>query len=65
MTSEEAKTAFYSESRVEHDNMVYNRISALIYRKIEGSGVSLTLELEDKSKNSVTIAMPDKVSIAN
>ena len=63
MTIEEAKTAFYAESPVVHDSTVYNRISALVYRKGEGRDTYLTLELEDRSKHSVTIALPSKVKL--
>lgn len=63
MTIEEAKTAFYEEKPVVYDRILYNRISALIYRKIEGGGTYLALELEDKSKRSVTIALPDRVEL--
>lgn len=63
MTIEEAKTAFYAESPVVYDGTLYNRISALIYRKIKGGGTYLALELQDKNKRSVTIALPDRVEI--
>lgn len=63
MTTEEAKTAFYAENPVVHDRIPYNRISALIYRKIEGGGTYLALELEDKNKHSFTIALPDRVEL--
>lgn len=63
MTTEEAKTAFYDESPVVFDKITYNRISALIYRKIKGGGTYLALELQDKNKRSVTIALPDRVRL--
>lgn len=63
MTTEEAKTAFYEEKPVVYDKIPYNRISALIYRKIEGGGVMMSLELQDKNKRSVTIALPDRVEV--
>lgn len=63
MTPEEAKTAFKEESIVRYDEVVYDRISALIYRKIEGGGTYLALELQDKNKHSFTIALPDRVEL--
>ena len=63
MTTEEAKKAFYDESPVVYDKVVYNRVSALIYRKIKGGGTYLALELQDNNKRSVTIALTDKVEI--
>ena len=63
MTTEEAKTAFCEEKPVVHNGTVYNRISALIYRKIKGGGAYVALELEDKNKRSLTIALPDRVEL--
>lgn len=64
MTPEEAKTAFVDEIIVRHDEIVYDRISALIYRKDEEGNIKLSLELLDEDAHSVTIAQPDKVESA-
>ena len=63
MTTEEAKTAWSAESPVIFDNVEYERISALIYRKPKGKQPYLSLELYDKCGHSVIIAAPDKVKL--
>ena len=66
MTDEEAKQAFLKQcSVVEHNRSArsdihYKCISALIYRLVNGKP-ALSVELADRSTNSVTIAKPDTV----
>lgn len=64
MTPEEAKIAFKEGSIVRYDEILYDRISALIYRKNEEGNIKLSLELIDEDANSVTIAQPEKVESA-
>lgn len=69
MTDEEAKQAFLKQcSVVEHNRSArsdihYKCISALIYRLVNGKP-TLSVELADRSTNSVTIAKADTVRIA-
>ena len=61
MTHEELKAAFFSGHRVEHNGIVYDHISALIYRKGDGGTLAATAELMDKTGRSVTIAEPRRI----
>ncbi len=63
MTNEEAKAAFLNKTPVESQGITYLCISALIYRIKDGK-IVLTLELQDKSRNSVTIQSCERVSPA-
>lgn len=63
MTIEEAKAAYYAEKPVIHDDIEYERITALIYRKDKGKRPYLRLELSDKCGHSVMIASPEKVEV--
>ena len=56
MTLEEAEKAFFDEAPVIHDEIEYERISALIYRKPKGQPPRVELELFDKCGHSITIA---------
>lgn len=60
MTSDEAKQAFFSGDPVESQGITHRCISALIYRRKDGKTV-LSLELQDKNRNSVTIADCERV----
>lgn len=60
MTSDEAKQAFFNDDPVESQGITYRCISALIYRRKDGKTV-LSLELQDKNRNSVTIADCERV----
>lgn len=66
MTDEEAKQAFLKQCSVVERNrsarsvIHYKCISALIYRLVNGKP-ALSVELADRSTNSVTIAKPDTV----
>lgn len=63
MTIEESKTAYFSEEPVIYDGIEYERISALIYKKPKGEKSYLALELYDKCKHCVVIALPEKVKL--
>lgn len=63
MTNEEAKTALFSGQPVMHKDIRYSCVSAIIYRKGAGT-VLVQLELLDKCGNSVTIAAPERVTLA-
>lgn len=69
MTDEEAKQAFLKQCSVVERNrsarsdIHYKCISALIYRLVNGKP-ALSVELADRSTNSVTIAKADTVRIA-
>ncbi len=63
MTADEAKKAYYAEAPVIYNGIEYERISALIYRKLKGQPPRLELELFDKCGHSVTIASPDRTQL--
>lgn len=63
MNQQELKETFRSGAPVDYEDVEYACISALIYRK-SGNKVILQAELSDKNTNSVTIARPDRVELA-
>ena len=68
MTGEEIKKAMREFSPVRYNGIVYERITAYIYRVVTVSMSNKTrailqVELLDKCKNSVTIAEADKVEL--
>ena len=60
MTTVDAKSAFLEGAAVTYNRTNYLCISALIYRKRKKE-ITVSLELLDKSGNSVTIAEPRRV----
>ena len=65
MTNLEAKNAMLNHLPVECKGITYSRISAIIYRPDDLGGVSVSLELLDKSGHSVTIAQPKDVTLSD
>lgn len=63
MTDKEAKAAFLTQQAVVHNGIEYRHISGLLYRLKSGKPV-LLLEMEDKCLHSVTIADPERVTLA-
>lgn len=63
MTKSEAKAAFLAQQPITHNGIEYRCISGLIYR-LQGGKTVLKLELEDKCLHSVTIADPERVTLA-
>lgn len=63
MTNEEAKNCLSNRSPVVCGGIVYDRISAIIYR-VEKNTVVVKLELTDEKANSVTITDIKNVSAA-
>lgn len=63
MENTELKEAFRSGAPVVYGDVTYSHISALIYRRA-GKQAILQAELSDKHGNSVTIARPDRVELA-
>ncbi len=62
MTRDELKAAFLEQCPVMCDGIIYQRVSALIYRKIPGvSKFIVQGELLDRSGHSVTIAGPRQI----
>lgn len=61
MTNEEVKAAFLSGQPVENNGIVYNCISAIIYRK-DKEGVYMIAELYDKCGHSITSAEPRRIN---
>lgn len=62
MNNAEAKRAWWDESPVIYDGIVYKCISGLIYRKDKKGRAQLSLELTDKTAaHSVTIAVANQV----
>lgn len=63
MTNEEAKTALFNRTPVTFKDTEYLYISAIIYRCDENRNLSISAELMDKNKRSVTIAKLKDVTI--
>ena len=61
MTVDELKEAWRAGVPVVHRDIVYRRISALIYRRDDKKRAFLQVELLDKNTNSVVIAAPREV----
>lgn len=62
MTNEEVKAAFLSGQPVESGGIIYDHISAIIYRKGK-EGVYMQAELYDKCGHSVSSAEPRRINI--
>lgn len=60
MTNAELKAAMDSGEEVFHRGIVYQHISAIIYRKAN-PGIIMQVELFDKSRNCVVLAKPNEV----
>ena len=60
MTNDEAKTLLFSGKPVQFKGIEYQRITAIIYRVVNGR-VLVSAELLDKNNNSVTITDPKRV----
>ena len=56
MTNEEAKTALFNRTPVVYNGIEFLYISAIIYRYDANFKLIISAELQDKSRNSVTIA---------
>ena len=65
MTVDELKEAWRADVPVIHRDIVYRRISALIYRRDDKKRVFLQVELLDKHTNNVVIAAPREVFPVN
>lgn len=68
MTSEEIKEAMHHFKPVRYKGIVYDKITAYIYRAVETHKrgifkIVLQCELLDKCRNSVTIAEAEKVEL--
>ena len=61
MTVDETKEAWRADVPVIHRDIVYRRISALIYRRDDKKREFLQVELIGKNNNSVVIAAPREV----
>lgn len=61
MTVDELKEAWRTDVPVMHCNIVYRRISALIYRRDDNKREFLQVELVNKHSNSIVIAAPREV----
>ena len=60
ITTKEAKEIMYNQSSVMYDDKQYLKISALIFRKLNGS-FRASAELLDKNRNSVIIVGLDRL----
>lgn len=65
MTPEEMKRALLCEQPVIFEGILYDRITAIIYRKARKRGIQIQLELLDKNNNCIVLARPDRVTIAD
>ena len=63
MTNEEAKTALFNRSPVMYNGVEYLYISAITYRCDANNNLSISAELRDKCKHSVTIAKIKDVTL--
>lgn len=61
MTGAEVKAAFMDGCPVSYSGIEYLGISALIYRRGPDE-IYIQVELLDKTRNSVTIARPDRIT---
>lgn len=59
MTDDEARAAFMRKTPVAFGGIVYQRITAIIYR-LGADGLYMQIELLDKCGHSVTIAPPNR-----
>lgn len=64
MNNEELKNALLSKCPVTYDNIQYKCISAIIYRAAANGKIIVQAELMDKHTSAITIARPDKITIA-
>lgn len=62
MTYEEAKRAFDDGAQVKHKGYTYERINAIIFRRVAGEKL-IQLELQDAVDRSVTVARMETVQI--
>lgn len=60
ITVKEAKEIMFNESSISHAGIEYKRISALIFRKSDGS-FRASAELLDKNRNSVVVVGLDRI----
>lgn len=65
MTNEEIKKAWYEGSKVFHQGIEYQRISALVYRLDSDKRIMTSAELLDKNGISVIIARVEEVEGKN
>ena len=61
MTPPTLKAAFQSRTPITHRDITYTRILALRYEIADDGSTSITAELLDKSRNSVTRAKPEEI----
>lgn len=65
MTVNELKRAFMDERPVKFNGIIYQKITAVIYRKTtDGKAVRVQGELLDKNGRAVAIAAADRISLA-
>ncbi len=62
MTYEELKAALLSRQPVESGGIVYSYVSAIIYRRNDSGGITVTAELYDKCGHSVSSAIPSRIN---
>lgn len=60
MTNDELKKAMYEETPVMFNGIVYDKITAIIYRK-KGDSITVSAELLDRSKYCIVVAGADKI----
>lgn len=64
ITVKEAKEIMFNESSINHAGTEYRKISALIFRKSDGS-FRASAELLDKNRNSVVIVGLDRIHLGD
>jgi hypothetical protein len=61
MNNNELKEAFVARRPVVHNGIIYERISAIIYRLRPNGTIYTEAELMDKCGHSVSIVSPERV----
>lgn len=60
MNNDELKSALFEPRPVEHNGIIYKRVSAIIYRN-KGGALSISAEVQDMKSNSVCIVEAEKL----
>lgn len=61
MTNEELREALFSGCPVQHGDVIYKCVSAIIYRKGKRGKLNVSAELMDRNCNSVSIVEPERI----
>ena len=62
MNDNELREALQRKAQVEYDGVIFDRISAVIYRNIKGK-LEISAEIMDENSHSVFIVDPKKLNL--